>query len=354
MSRRLSGEATPEEEEELQQLLEQSPDKGYSFDVLHSYFTAGPASETHLSEEEDHDLEVRFHRIVDMPDDNKRAQRKQTIRFYPRRILGYAASIAALIVLGWGIYRLRPEHKTSPPDIRPAGNEEVQARAGARTRLLLPDGTRVWLNSNSKLKYTSDFNINNREVSLEGEAWFDVTKDMVHPFIVHASSLDIKVLGTSFTVRSYPQDETVETTLLRGVIEVSRKGSHTTPRIILKPNEKLVLNKLPAPAVADAGKAIPAIAINHIRPDIPDSEKVETSWIYNRLVFDGDNFRQLANKMERWYDVHILIEDARLNQYHFGGVFANETIEEALKELQLTANFTYKINGKEIELYAKQ
>ncbi|GGB12160.1 anti-sigma factor [Puia dinghuensis] len=354
MSRRLSGESTPEEEEELQQLLQRSPDKGYSFDVLQGYFSSPPDSASDSIEEEDPDLEARFRRIIDMPDGDKRAQRKRIIRFSPRGAIGYAASVAALIVLGWGIYRLLPEHKIALPAIRPVGNEEVQARPGARTRLLLPDGTQVWLNSNSKLKYTGDFNIGSREVGLEGEACFDVTKDMEHPFIVHASTLDIKVLGTSFTVRSYPQDETVEAAVLKGVIEVSRKGSPNTARIILRPNEKLVLNKLPAPSVAAAGKAATGMAISHIRPDIPDSEKVETSWMYNRLVFDGDNFRELANKMERWYDVHIMVKDARLNQYHFGGVFANESIEEALKELQLTANFTYKINGKEIELYAKQ
>jgi ferric-dicitrate binding protein FerR (iron transport regulator) len=96
------------------------------------------------------------------------------------------------------------------------------------------------------------------------------------------------------------------------------------------------------------------MAVDHIRTDIPDSEKVETGWMYNRLVFDGDNFQELAAELERWYDVTIIVRDERLNHYHFSGAFANETIEEALKDLQLTADFTYKIHGKEIELYAKR
>lgn len=359
MSRRLSGEASPAEAEELQQLLAQSPGKEYLFGVLHSYFTTQPVDTSDLSSEKDPDLEKRFRRIIDAPENGRLPLRKRIVRLSFGKTIGYAASVAALLVLGWGIYRFFPRREASPPVPGSVGNEEVQARAGARTRLLLPDGTTVWLNSNSKLKYTNEFNIKNREVGLEGEAYFDVTKDMEHPFIVHASSLDIKVLGTSFAIKSYPQEETVETTLLKGMIEVSRKSDSGAARIILKPNEKLVFSKRPPPAIVNpspdpAGDNHPAITgmeINSIRKGVPDSEKVETSWIYNRLVFNGDNFRELANKMERWYDVHILVKDDDLNHYHFGGVFATESVEDALKELQLTANFTYKINGKEIELY---
>jgi len=78
------------------------------------------------------------------------------------------------------------------------------------------------------------------------------------------------------------------------------------------------------------------MAVGSIRQDIPDSDKVETAWLYNRLVFDGDNFKELADKMERWYNVRITIRDTTLNNYHFGGIFENETLEQAFKELQLT------------------
>jgi ferric-dicitrate binding protein FerR (iron transport regulator) len=242
--------------------------------------------------------------------------------------------------------------------------EEFLSRAGTRTKLVLPDGTRVWLNSNSKLKYTSEFNANTREVSLEGEAYFDVVKDVLHPFIVHTSSLDIKVLGTAFTIKSYPQDETVEATLLRGTIEVSRKDNPGISRVILKPNEKLVFNKKKAVLARpghfrdqvpiDAHPPTPDMAVNSIRQDIPDSNKVETAWIYNRLVFNGDTFQELARKMERWYNVRITIKDESLNNRRFGGAFAKETVEDAFKALQLTTDFRYKISGNEIELYAKE
>ena len=125
----------------------------------------------------------------------------------------------------------------------PSKGGEVAARPGVRTKVVLPDGTQVWLNSNSKLKYSPDFNLHSREVDLEGEAYFDVAKDMERPFIVHASTIDVRVLGTAFTIKSYPQDETIEATLLKGAIEISGRDNPGAPRIILKPDEKLVLNK---------------------------------------------------------------------------------------------------------------
>jgi ferric-dicitrate binding protein FerR (iron transport regulator) len=239
----------------------------------------------------------------------------------------------------------------------------VLSRAGARTKLVLPDGTQVWLNSSSRLKYTHNFNGPSREVELEGEAYFDVVKDMQRPFIVHTSALDVKVLGTAFTVKSYPQDATIEATLLKGTIEVSRQNNPDAPRVILKPNEKLVFNKqlavTPLPALspdvrsAAARTAPPDIAVNSLPRNIPDSNKEETAWLYNRLVFNGDSFEELAEKMERWYNVKIFFKDKALYNYHFGGAFANETVQDALNALQLTADFSYKINGNEIELYGK-
>jgi ferric-dicitrate binding protein FerR (iron transport regulator) len=408
LSRRLSGEATSAEVEELMLLLERSPQKQYLYSILHSWFSDLPAAPS-VQPVEDAGLEERFRKIVDTDDQtsfrpdepeimdtvrDKSAtvrdwnaaawDRNATVRdrnapfsnvsgpvlrrsFLRKRLLyatSVAASVAALFLLGWSIYH--PKHSILPsgPASQSVRSEEVLARAGTRTKLLLPDGTQVWLNSNSKLKYSNDFNTEVREVGLEGEAYFDVAKDVKRPFIVHTSSLDIKVLGTSFTIKSYPQDETIETTLLRGVIEVCRKDNPNTARVILKPNEKLVFNKRlvdPAqtPAAPDSFAARPLtvrpdIAVNSIRNDIPDSDKVETAWMYNRLVFKGDSFKELAAKMERWYNVRITIRDTSLNSCRFGGAFADETLEEAFKALQLTTAFTYKIRGNEIELYAKQ
>jgi transmembrane sensor len=370
MARRLSGEANPSEQEELQDFLEQHPEKQYLLELIHSYFDAHKGAETDL-EVPDTDFEERFFRTlpqnedvslypISNPDGGDQADTPAKIRWLRTgRFLRIAASISGILVLGWGGYRLsRP---SDPPSAnKPLANNEVAARPGARTKLVLPDGTQVWLNSGSKLNYRGDFNRQTREVTLEGEAFFDVVKDAEHPFIVHADVINIKVLGTAFTVKSYPQDETTETTLLRGAIEVTRQDNPSTPRIILKPNEKLILSRrlplLPrtdvVPGRSDAVISAPApdIAIAAISNIIPDSNKVETSWMYNKLVFNGDSFKELAEKMERWYNVKIVFADESLYQYHFGGVFADETVEKALSALQLTAKFTYTVKNNEIEL----
>ena len=372
MSRRLSGEASPAEAEELQLMLELSPDKEYLFAILHSYFTVFPSSEEE-DERADPGLEKKIRQILEAPmtmpledkdnDDMGKPRDARVFHMPVRRIVVYAASIAIAFVLGWGIFRWSTAADVTAV-AKAVKGEEVQARAGARTRMILPDGTQVWLNSNSKLKYNNGFTGGVREVGLEGEAYFDVAKDIRRPFIVHTSSLDIKVLGTAFTIKSYAQDETIEATLLCGTIEVTRKDNPNTPRVILKPNEKLVFNKrLPGhsrpvhfsdPVSARSLAAMPDMAVNSIRRDLHDSNMVETAWMYNRLVFSGDTFKELALKMERWYDVKIRIRDESLGRCRFGGAFANETVEDAFKALQLTTAFNYKISGNEIELYAKE
>lgn len=354
LSRCLAGEASPAESLELQDLLEQSPDKQQLLDILHAYF-ASPATES-AAGFSGSDLEKRFQGIIRQAAGHPRSQ----FRFSIRKILAFAASFGGLLFLGWSVFHQR---QPAPPaqTLRPVRGGEVAARPGVRTRLLLPDGTQVWLNSNSKLKYAADFNTRFREVELEGEAWFDVVTDSRRPFIVHTSAIDIKVLGTTFTVKSYPQDETVETTLLKGAIEVSGRDNPNAPRVILKPDEKLVLDKhlpgvvhTPAPVnTAGARPVRPDISINRIPANIPDSDKVETAWLYNRLVFNGDSFIELAEKMDRWYNVRIIFKDEELGKYRFGGAFANESLPDALNALQLTAPFTYKIKGNEVELYKK-
>lgn len=357
MSRKLSGEASPAESLELENLLQEHPDKQYLLDILRNYFELHPSA----ADNEDIYFEEKFRKVITGYDAEQLIPFREDVAGTAKRIrlkkfFYYAAAISGISLLGWLAY-----HKMGPATQNPPLKEsEVVAKPGARTKLVLPDGTQVWLNSGSKLNYQNDFNAKQREVELEGEAFFDVTKDVHRPFIVHAASINIKVVGTAFAVKSYPQDETVEATLLRGVIEVSRKDNPNAPKVILKPNEKLIFNKQVGSTasqnvVADLHKnsTIHDISVTAVSKAIPDSEKVETGWVYNRLVFDGDSFEELAQKMERWYNVKIIFKSENLSHYRFKGAFANETIREALNALQLTVKFSYQINDNEIEIYKK-
>ena len=364
VARQLSGEISAGETEELQNLLLQYPEKQYLQDILHTYFTA-PSAENN-PETTDIYFEERFRQIVeegnenDIPPKTSHGDNAKLTRF--RKILGYAAAVIGIGASGWLMYQLSRPNLTR--ENKSSKASEVISKPGARTKLLLPDGTEVWLNSGSKLNYKKDFNTQFREVELEGEAFFDVVKDAAHPFIVHTSGIDVKVLGTVFNIKSYPQDETIEATLLRGIIEVTRQNNPNSPKVILRPNEKLIFSKqlsatvsLPngSVRVADAKPLAvkPEISVTPILKNVPDSEKIETSWVYNRLVFSGDSFQELAEKMERWYNVKIIFKGDNLLHYRFKGAFANESVREALNALQLTARFNYQINENEIEIYKK-
>ena len=360
----LSGEITADESKELQELLQKHPSKHQLFYILHSYFVLQDDPE-----EEDSDsfidYEQRFRRIIEHREhDNdstsfpKTNPRKTRTHF---KFWFYAAAVVCIASLAGLIFNYSYRQKTVPENIAVKGNEII-SRSGARTKLVLPDGSQVWLNSGSKLNYSSAYNETLREVELEGEAYFDVVKVSGRPFIVHASSLNIKAVGTAFVVKSYPQDETIETTLLRGIIEVSRKDFPDGPKVILKPDEKLIFSKQLESEVHHyasntSGKNLEAtmgkISVAAVSKTIPDSNKVETSWVYNRLVFDGDSFQELAKKMERWYNVKITINSKELLHYRFKGAFENETIKDALDALQLTAEFSYKINNNEVNLFSK-
>ena len=368
-ARRLSGEASPEESAELQALLQEHPDNQHLLDFLHNYFDLPPAD---LDDDEvvDDYFEERFKKIVTSDDEvGSSADELPPVlskKFSIKKFLYYAAAISGISLMGWLTYRmLRPTHE---PESKLLKISEVVAKPGARTKLVLPDGSQVWLNSGSKLNYQNDFNSRIREVELEGEAFFDVVPSVGPsgekiPFIVHASSINITVVGTAFAIKSYPQDETVEATLLRGMIEVTRKDNPNGPKVILKPNEKLIFNKqlettqhTGTASAADNHQpsAVHDISVTPVSKNIPDSEKVETSWVYNRLVFNGDSFQELAEKMERWYNIKIVFKSNNHLRYRFKGTFANESVQEAFNALQLTAKFSYKINDNEIEIYDKR
>ena len=158
----------------------------------------------------------------------------------------------ALLVCCIVVYRYRSsvssrnDKLAAEKTIGSGDKSEISTRYGSRTKLLLPDSTQVWLNSGSKLSYNKTYGNGTREVTLSGEAYFDVVKNPAHPFIIHTVNIDIKVLGTAFNVKSFPGEKNTETSLIRGSIEVTFKN-RPSEKIILKPNEKLITaNEEPA------------------------------------------------------------------------------------------------------------
>jgi ferric-dicitrate binding protein FerR (iron transport regulator) len=238
---------------------------------------------------------------------------------------------------------------------------EITVKLGTKTKVQLPDGSHVWVNSDSKLTYAETFTGPTRDIYLEGEAYFDVVKDSKHPFIVHTAGIDIKVLGTAFNVKAYNAEPTIEATLVHGLIEVTKTNQPEASKILLHPHEKLIFDKkaneqsVIKPGMNVAESAIvhdkpinPAITITPLSKTLADSALIETSWVYNRLSFEEEKFEDLVKKIERWFNVEITINNNKIRTYRSTGSFENETVDEALKELQYLVPFSYQINGRNI------
>lgn len=367
LARKLAGEASVEESSELLLLLQKHPEEQYLSELIQEYWD-NPRKQD--SSYEDDLLDTHFNYILETAisesDDTLNQQLGVAALLNIKKVvvrLSIAAVFLSLLGIGWIFYSKPEKHNIN------YGNE-VFAKPGAKSKIILPDGTVVWLNSGSKIYYAPQFKDSIRSVELDGEAFFDVVKDAKHPFVVHTSGIDIRVLGTAFNVKSYESDPTIETTLIRGLIEVVKKNENLGSKIIVRPHEKLIFNKEDhslisssineginnkGTAASNSIKIISTkISIVSIPNTVPDTELVETAWIYNKLIVDGETFAEFAKKMERWYNVHIVFQNQNVEAYRFHSVFEKESLEQALKALQLTASFNYKINGNDIEITEKK
>ncbi|HEY9260759.1 FecR family protein [Chitinophaga sp.] len=350
MARKLSGEASPEEIKELDSLLQEHPADALFLSLLADYWST-PIKP--LAEEAE-DPEAHFRHVLEaaadqMPEDPFSDSRP---RYHIRRFLTMAAALTGLLVLSWwGVKQFRRPHQAPM-----AARIETIAKPGAKSRLLLPDGSIVWLNSGSRISYPANFTDSIREIELEGEAYFDVAKDPGRPFMVRTRDLNVRVLGTAFNVKCYPKDHKTEATLIRGLIQVSGTGDNQQQVLLLHPHEKVVIDRLPENVSDQTNNTAPLAAANnmtvkYLKKNAADTAMVETAWVYNKLVFDGENFREMSDEMERWFNVKIVFNDATVAGYRFHAKFENENIHDVLSALRLSLPFTFKIENNEVNIY---
>lgn len=223
----------------------------------------------------------------------------------------------------------------------------ISTQNGSKSKVQMPDGTEVWLNGGSKITYNDQYGINTRTVTLIGEAYFDVKHDSKHPFIILTKNLTLKVLGTAFNVKAYDTESESEATLIRGSLEVSFP-TRPNEKIVLKPKEKVSFvdnnfNIKPSEVVKTEQQK-PMISLTKV--DYLPKEKLieEIAWTDNRLIFRSKEFKELALDLERWYNVKIEIQNNKIKDKKFTGIFKNETVLEALDALRQTYSFSYVLN----------
>jgi ferric-dicitrate binding protein FerR (iron transport regulator) len=210
-------------------------------------------------------------------------------------------------------------------------NQIVENPKGKKSMVYLEDGTKVWLNSDSKLSYSKSYTgKDSRTVELEGEAFFDVAENPEKPFIVKTSDLQIIVLGTAFNVKAFPSEKQIETTLVRGRVKLEVNNDQRT---ILNPNEQAIY-------LRDSDK----ISVSPVQ-----AEKI-ISWKEGELLFEDLAFSEIELALERWYGVEIILKNEAGAKCRFSSRFQNEPITKVLDLLKATSNIEYVINGKTITI----
>lgn len=239
-------------------------------------------------------------------------------------VLWYAAAAVAAIVLFSAIsFREgRKNYQNALSDIT------VEAPYGSKTKLTLPDGTIVCLNAGSKMTYSQTFGVSNREVSLNGEAYFEVAKNAEKLFQVHSKELTVTVLGTKFDFRDYDEDKEVVVSLMEGKVSLENHLREMDIRY-LSPSEKMILDK-------ETGNMTISGAITRNSKD----------WVEDHLFFDENLLSDIAKTLERSYDVKIRFADDSIRNYRLYGTFntKKQTLREVLDILTYTEKIDYDIN----------
>lgn len=245
----------------------------------------------------------------------KAAQRKINLYSWGLRVA--AVLVVALLVSSVFFFQKSIEHQYSET------LQTITTPYGAKTKITLPDGSLVWLNSGSTLSYPTRFN-ERRPVTLVGEAYFKVEKNG-KPFIVSTDYGDVEVKGTSFNVKAYTDDNSFETTLEEGVVDFKVKGSEKG--VTLKPGQQVV-------------KTTKGFTLKQVKT------KYFTSWREGKLLFNREPFPNFIKKLERWYNVKIEYSDSELDKLWYSGTIEMESISEVMVMISKVTGATYNYNSK--------
>jgi len=370
LSKYVAGETTWEEKEELELAFLAEPGLRYTLELILALKQKPPQGLSPAEEQEMLEKGLqRFKTLSESRYQGKLSPFQQAIPFRTpvhspeqrgHRQRWIAAASFLILSFAGGIVYLRhkgpDQHKAVEAGLRP---KEMATKYGTRSFIDLPDGSKLWLNAGSKVQYADGFAGDKRELTLLGEAFFDVKHDPIHPFIIHAGKLDIKVLGTSLNIKAYPGDSTMETTLIKGKVEIEFAGDPQS-KIVLRPSEKVVIHTHPAgfpsPPTASArsssaGLEVPATFTRTIVvADKADGSFAETSWIDNKLIFRKETLAELAGKLERWYDIKILFENDTYLRQKVTGTFKDAKIGEVMDALRVLTGLHYQIAGDTIRI----
>lgn len=266
-------------------------------------------------------------RIKQTIDTDSRKAEKISYRLRLSRWMRVAAIFLLPIAAAVGMYMYMSRYDSTLP-------VTVAVERGQKATVTLPDGSKVWLNSLSELKYTPGFTSGKRELQLEGEAYFEVASDPDRPFVVTSTDLVVEALGTSFGMKAYSEDRMVSSILMSGQVRVTTPDGVKT----LKPNERLQYDKITA-------KSIHSEVVN--ATDF-------TGWIRNELRFENETLEEISRSIQRIYNVEIIFASEKLKQLRYTGTVQNNSLESVLNIITLTSPLSFQIESQKIILYENE
>jgi transmembrane sensor len=248
------------------------------------------------------------------------------------RIFTRVAAILILPVLGFGLLMsYKYQSVKSVHNSAQMSYNEVFSSVDAITKITLPDGSTVWLNHSSVLKYPAIFQGKTRNVELKGEGYFEVAHDKKVPFIVKTGDLEVVALGTKFNILAYPDEDKIETSLINGCVKLQKSESDgkITSLLKMKPTDLAIYQKTDNEIITRS---------------ISDDRYF--SWKDGKLVFNKEPMGEVVRKLRRWFNVDIQIKDRELLELTFTGTFKNETLPQVMELFAMVSPINYTISKR--------
>lgn len=349
ISRKLNGEATPEELAILDNITEKDKSLKANYESLQDIWplTIPQIEQTQLYTNAEKIIAKANLKLEEFYPELE-AKKSFIVRHKNWMI---AASLISILVV---IFQLANKPIVAGATSSVESKEVIETPLGQKSKSVLPDGTVVWLNAGSKLEMDNNFGKAFREISLVGEAYFEVAKNKAIPFIIHTNSIDIKVTGTAFNVKAYPKDLNTETSLIHGSIEVTIKNEKRD-KVFMQANDKLIVsNKLlfsNSSSVTKPSKITNSYIIQKINIDSIVITSNEIQWIENKLIFDDEKLSEILLQMERWYNVKFIINNSVKLDKKYTVDFSKENLTEALEAFKAVKALNYSIDNKLINIF---
>jgi len=317
----LAGELSADEQVQLKKVITEDEDVKKRFiDLREIWLVSGLEKEA-----DDYDWKRAFQQFKSDVHTYEQKNRKRPMLI--KTWFSVAASVAAVMVLFILTY-LQPFSADEPARL-----VSITCPMGSRTHVFLPDSTSVWLNGGTVLSYFDNYGTALREVTLDGEAFFDVVSNADHPFEVISGTHHVRVLGTRFNVCAFADEQWIETTLEEGSVKVYSPNAGWTYR--LNPGERSVFDK-------QNGQVITS--------EVSELSNV-IAWKEGLLKFRDEPLNQLVKRLERWYGVDIVIQDAAIQNLRFSGTVSNESLEDVLRIFKMSNGINYRMKEGVYHLY---